>query len=1333
MLNSVSVSPNQERYIFAELGSKHSYALPKSRLIEGPLDIQRLQSCLQRIIDAHATLRIRLHLHTLEHVTQRVHEPEQVTIDYVELPNVSHEEIHAHIASYFYAENSLFGQPLYKFQLICTGPKQHIFTYSVHHVIADGVSLQFFVDELNACWKDAHYQPIPSPDYLAVLSQHRLGQLAEEEKQTLTAFWKQYLADAAYASIPTDYSEISHDFKDNKTSLLLDTSLVSKMQILAQTNNVSVFNIVYACYLIVLSRHTGEQDICTSFQSAGRQGIPDGKHMFGLFSCALLLRQKIQKYTPVVELIQRIRQDARTCTQHQRFPYHYITKETGIHAKYAINWYPIETMLVLDDLDISAYPWGVQWSSGFDLNLHCMQETNGILLNLYYLQTVHDHNRMQTFLQQMKNVLTQILETPQRKICEINLNSEDTTCKPLSLRAKQHAHILDAFLQNASKFPDRIAIEYRDISCTYAELNLISAKLAGLLKNQGLTIGSKVAIITHRCAAMVSAMIAASRMGASFAVLDAAYPQERLDILLDIIRPDCTIACTSDVDIEALSISPGKHIQLGEQINANASIFASIDEVGARSAPLAGNPDSTAYHLFTSGTTGIPKCVAVTHSPLSHFVAWQSSHFSFSQSDRFTLISGVSHDPVLRDIFTPLSIGACILIPDRATIYEPTKLFGWLAASKATVAHLTPPMSKIIHAGLADNPPLYELRYIFTGGDMLHKSHIQNIQQFAPHARLVNFYGTTETPQAVAYHSIDYDHIDRKIPIGKAVADTQTLLLDEELHPVGLYQQGQLAIRSKYLSEGYLQPLDKPANFLNDIFSNDQDTHIYLTGDYGYYNADRLIILLGRQDDQVKIRGYRVELNEVNQAVLNLSPEIEYAITIATRPSNDSDKSHERQLVTYIVKKSGKNITINSLYSILSNKLPSYMIPSHIILIESLPLLPNGKIDRKKLPPPSSSSHIKKTNSYELPETEIEHEIALAWGKTLGNIEVGKNHSFIDLGGDSLSHIQAALALEKILGHIPDEWESKPVAELATLVRESNGWVDIDSTVLVRALSICSVVITHFFNLMIHGATSALFIVAGFTFAKYQLKTIAIRNSVKPIISTIIAIAIPASIINLTHVAYRENLYWPLLLFCDNLITADTSRWFIDVLIQILIMLTIIFSFQRIRHAAAGGYAKAFSIFMLAVSCIFALIMQQIWNTDHLHNMVPQQKLWIFIYGWFAYFFLVEQKKLAPTVLALLLPFIIEGKIDYMLTMGALMIILLPRIRIPVIFYKPMYFIAAASLMIYLTHYPIKNAFIKLGLDFHPALQVAISIIGGVLIQQAWEKARTVVKKISKN
>lgn len=1335
MTTKFKLSPNQERFVLAELSSKQSFALPQSYLIQGAFDLPKLKSTLQKVVNTYDDLRIRLSLDKTGQIEQSVHNYDEVLIDYIELGNQDSQSIKDKIASYFYTDNSLFEQPLIKFQIIRIDSEKFIFTFSIHHIIADGYTLQFFIRALSADWSDEDSAPFQIKSYLATLSENSLLNLSKEESVKLERHWSDYLAGTPQNSIPSDYSESASDGKYSKLSHHIDKTLTEKINLLAKTLNVSIFNIFYASYLIVLSKHLGESDICTSFQSSGRQGLKTGaKNVLGLFSRALLLRQNIQKDMTVSSLIHQLRQNVQTCISHQRYPYHYVIQKTGAQAKYAINWYPTEEKLLLKGLQVTRYNSGVEWSSGFDLNLHCLQLESGIELDMHYQHGVLGSSRIQILLEQIEQILLQTIAYPNQTIANLSLvlaRDSDSLCiKPLD--NKENALIYEKFLGQAAQFSGRTAIEYKQRSWTYAELDNISVKLGQHLLSKGVKAQGKVAIIATRCASMVMGMLASSRIGASFTVLDASYPSDRLGALLALIQADHLLICGEPENLDPASFDINNATTISELLDINDPILATTD-ASAVTLPQDSNPQDIAYYLFTSGTTGVPKCIPVSHSPLCHFVKWQSEHFSLDQNDRFTLISGVSHDPVLRDIFTPLSIGACIVIPDQKTIYDPAKLYAWFATNRVTVSHLTPPMTKIIHAGLSKNAPLYDLRYLFTGGDMLQKSHIRNIRQFAPQSLLVNFYGTTETPQAVAYYCVDYGNIDKKIPIGKAITDMQVLILNHQSQPVGLYEQGQVVIRTKYLSEGYVGSSQNNTNFSNDIFSNDPNTRLYFTGDYGYYNADYQAVLLGRQDDQVKIRGYRIELNEINQAILNHSPAIEDAITIATRLGGGSDESEEKQLVTYVVKKPGKNITTESLHSMLSSRLPGYMLPSHLVWMDALPLLPNGKIDRKKLPLPSSSTFIKKVYSYEIPETETENEITLAWGKILGGTEVGRNHSFVDLGGDSLSYIQASLALEKIIGNIPDGWETLPIAALARETKSASGRVSIDSTVLVRAFSIIAVVIGHFWVQGIYGATSALFTVAGYTFAKYQLKAVQIKNSIKPILMTIMSIAIPTTLLGLTwlHVVMGENPNLPKLLLFSNLIKVNTEKslnlWFVEVLIQIFFIVALLLSVPKVRsYSAQKPYL--FSSFLLVFGIAIAAAFPHFWDTNYLYDRVPHKKIWMFFLGWFIYFSLQENKRIIPVVLAICLPSI--GRIDLLFTTGVLAIIVMPEWKVSSSVYKLAYSIAAASLFIYITHLPIRNIFLKFDLSFHPAIQVMIGITGGILIWHAWEKLRMLKQKL---
>jgi non-ribosomal peptide synthetase component F len=309
------------------------------------------------------------------------------------------------------------------------------------------------------------------------------------------------------------------------------------------------------------------------------------------------------------------------------------------------------------------------------------------------------------------------------------------------------ARIFDRFLAVCAERPEATAIVHPRGAWTYAQLERASRALAAqLLAMPG--DDRVVALYSRRSGELVVAMLACLRAGLTFAVLDAAYPVERVQLLLDVLHPGRFVAIGPVEESAPLKL-PSSVMRL-ETVDALLHGEASqLDQVGA---------DAIAYLLFTSGTTGVPKCIATPHTPLVHFIDWYERTFDVDARCRFSMLSGLGHDPILRDVFVPLSTGAELHIPSPASVLDPALLYGWLAEHRITHAHVTPQLSRILCAGRRDRETLASLRFVFSGGDALRSKQATDIIAAAPGARVVNFYGATETPQAMSFHVFDPQH-----------------------------------------------------------------------------------------------------------------------------------------------------------------------------------------------------------------------------------------------------------------------------------------------------------------------------------------------------------------------------------------------------------------------------------------------------------------------------------------------------------------------------------------------------------------------------------------------
>lgn len=607
--------------------------------------------------------------------------------------------------------------------------------------------------------------------------------------------------------------------------------------------------------------------------------------------------------------------------------------------------------------------------------------------------------------------------------------------------------VLAHFSQWVEQTPDHPAVEGPDGTWSYRQLDTLSSHIAHALLAQNIQAQDVVAVLSERVPALVPALLGILKAGAAFLVLDAAYPAARLADCLRLARPAGWITTTtSEKEERADTLAPlveGCQVRLALLPSPTPETFRPVAESSdvppALPDPV---PDAIAYIAFTSGTSGSPRGIIGTHRPLDHFFHWYSRTFDFSPSDRFSMLSGLSHDPLLRDIFAPLWLGATLCVPAPEMLDYPERLVSWMQS--ITVSHLTPSMGHLLVQGARGHSHLPALRYLFAGGDVLTLRTAQQWQELAPAATVVNFYGTTETPQAMSYAIVPPDTSalstqqperngeevpDEKgeplVPLGHGIADTQLLVLTSSRQLADVGEVGEIAVRTPYLSRGYVDaPRLTRERFIVNPFTGHEQDRLYLTGDRGYYRPDGAVVFGGRTDNQVKIRGFRIELRDVDAALLR-HPAVIQAVVVARHPlttGSDGERTDQRapdgeetSLVAYVVAGAGETPSPADLRNFLATRLPAAMIPSAFVLLERLPLTPNGKIDEAALPDPHTAGGEQDQQTYVAPRTSLEETIAAIWGEVLHRERVGIHDDFFAYGGHSLLAAQVVARLRDTL------------------------------------------------------------------------------------------------------------------------------------------------------------------------------------------------------------------------------------------------------------------------------------------------------------------------------
>ncbi|VVN99453.1 amino acid adenylation domain-containing protein [Pseudomonas fluorescens] len=900
------------------------------------------------------------------------------------------------------------------------------------------------------------------------------------------------------------------------------------------------------------------------------------------------------------------------------------------------------------------------------------------------------------------------------------------------------------FLQHARRSPDAIAVISQDATCSYRQLEEISRGIASFLIGNGATESDRVVIVSSRCAGLVYAMLGASRAGLTFTVADIAYPPARVGQIIRALQPSFVLLCgeaTADLNLEHLE--PGAESSYPQIVRVPEIPTESLHEFAFDQKTLPEvNPCNPAYITFTSGSTGEPKGIVTNHAPLVHFIEWHTQRHSLSKNDCFSLLSGLGHDPVYRDVFTPLSMGAKVIIPAQSTVIDPSALVAWIHKHGISIIHLTPPLGKLIETGAKLNGLRFnDLRYLFWGGDALSSTLYEQMRVVAPNAVSVNFYGTTETPQAMAYHHVDPEADNTKIPLGKGIEGAQLLVVDDANQLVCEGEVGEILIRSPYLSLGYWSDIAQTRDkFVANPFTHVENDICYRTGDLGTYLSDGSVSFLGRGDNQVKIRGHRIELTEIEGAI-SRHPRIRQCVVLGV-----NERSSVR-LVAYCV--STKPVSSVELREHISNELPEYMVPALFVFLDTIALTPNGKIDKRALPPIVGNTDEASVNSSQ-DLSPLALKLADAWSEILEVTHIDANLSFVELGGDSLSFVQASMVLEELIGHLPDQWEITPIRELCELTNKATSSTlsirAMEIPVFLRVISILFIVVGHFHLFSkwpVSGETTVLFVVSGISLARFQLQAINERGNVRTLVKSIISIAAPTILYTMLIQTLFDRIHWQTLLLISNwfspYLAGGFAYWYIEVLLQMIIIIGFALSFERVRKIIKSNPFR----YLVIVSCVLVvadiLMSKYLFDATALYNRVPQHYLAIMVLGMAIHYANSRIQKLVVSAVAI----IMMGGQDILAVFGrelpgfdmreniditvpaVLAVIWIRSIPVPAIIARGLALIASSTLYIYLTHFQFKS--LARHIYDEPALAVAIAIAGGIGVGYAWNKGVRIV------
>jgi len=1324
--SGLPLSPNEERYVLSEAISAEAYGNPWSMRIQGPLDEARMRDAIQRMCDRHEGRRTGYEGSADGHFTRYVEARGRPSVRWVQMLGASPAEVRRTIRQWFFERGDLSPPSFSKILVISLGPEEHVFANYFHHATSDAETHKAALKEIfdNYAGIAPQGEPVQYSDLWALDWQ---GSPAYQEG---AAFWAGRLGGLEeIGGLPEDGGDPAGGEWTGPVDHRLPAAVADHAKAAAREAGVSEFAFHYAAVLVLLTRLTGQARVATTFQSRGRPEGADGVH--GVFSNGLVLATEVDERQSIAELAQRLRGEIRAALTHEIVPYHHVIRETGVHPHFGVNWFPALLELEAPGIEISRPEMSYgNWE--YDLNFRFIRDaaTGDLDVVIYFREAAFRRDRVVAAGQQYaallealaRDIHAPISASPSAALAPAGVLPDITAPLP----DEQGQLIQAAFLRRVAETPEAVCLVHGGTTWTYGDVERRSRALAAELRTAGVTPGDRVAIVAERRPELVGTMLAVARLGGVFVVLDSAYPPARLATLAGIAAPKVVIPAGGP-DARDLALRLGRE----------ASIPVMEPAGGADDAEVAGldaaDPGDPAYILFTSGSTGRPKAVACPHAPLSRFTAWQAAEFGLAPSDRFSVLAGLAHDPLLRDIFTPLGLGAALEIPDARTLIEPGALTDWFAKAAITVAHMTPALGQVLLAGAGRVRSLPALRRVFWGGDLLPPDLVREMRALATMVEQTNFYGATETPQAVAALRCDGPLGGRVVPVGRGVNGAQVFVIDAAGRQAGVGETGEIAVRSNFLSLGYVEAgrIVPPA-----------DRTLYRTGDRGFHLPDGEILALGRADDQVKIRGHRVELGEIT-AVLQAQPGVAHAITLAV------GEGPALRLVAFAAPAVGVGLRESELMAAVAMRLPAYMHPRAVRVLERLPLLPNGKVDRQALhalalSQPDSAAPV------DLGEASpTERALIARWSEVLGDAGIGRTTTFAGLGGDSLSYVHAYLATEEVIGVVPSGWQAMTVAELCAAKREANRfWSVLDTPMLVRAASIVTIVSGHLGALTYGGgATAGLMIVMGYLFGAFQL-TEAFRNrTATPILKGLRRLLLPVMLFSILLFSVKwaagKSPDLSVLLLYGNFV--DFSKlgpprwgghefylWFIYCSIQMMALIWVA-ALATLRFGDARIDARRFALILFALGCLGRFALPALWIPTFLTdgapsftavNYLPSTHLATVALGALIALATTRRERLDVLVLlvayaALCAHFYGQASAIVVVAAGVLMLAV-KRLPLPRPLTALVLTLSGASLFIYLTHFQVRGVLRVLGVPDQPVLDVAAALVFGVLAWAVW-------------
>jgi amino acid adenylation domain-containing protein len=997
------------------------YNLSRAIRIASTVNGGALRRAFQALVDRHPCLRT-VFVDTEPEPVQQTADRAEVSFEVFDARAWSRAKLEEALSEQTHLPFSLTRGPLFRVNLYTRSDSDHLLHVAIHHIISDYWSLSLLLDEVGKLYEgyngSTEPQLPPVEHSYADFVEWQREKLSGPDGERLASYWKAELSgELAPLSLPADNARPPlQTFHGSSFPLVLHADLVGKLKRLSAEQRTTLFATLLAAFHVLLHRLTSQKQIAVGCPAAGRSRA-EFTSTVGYFVNVLPLLADFQHRQTFIEFLSQVRKRISKGFAHEAYPFSLMVEQLGIardpsmgpvyqamfvfqqnygthtddFARFTLG--QAESRFTLGGLELESLA-VEQRTAQCDLTLTVGEGPDGLIGNWEYNSDLFEKTTIARWAESFSVLLEGIISNPEIPVSQLPMLSarertelvEELNRTEFEYDGEQCLHELIAGQANIR--PAGTAIVWGEAELSYAELNARANQMARYLVRLGVQKEDLVGVCMRRSPDMVVAMLGIWKANAAYVPLDPQYPEERLRFMLE--DASARVVITEE--------------DLMDRVEGIATTVLCLDQDKAQiekeSREVTGEKAGShlAYLIYTSGSSGVPKGVMLTHRNALAFVAWAKRTFSEEEFSGVLAATSVCFDLSVFEIWATLACGGTIVLADDVLGWWESLRQGKVSNRVRLVNTVPSAIAKLIEQGRLPD----EVVTVNLAGEALKTDLVRELSQAGNLKRINNLYGPTETTTYSTWTTVE---AQKTVTIGRGVGNTRLYVLDQELGLAAFGVVGELFIAGAGVGHGYWRRASLTAErFLPDPYSQTEGARMYRTGDLVRWNNAQQLEYLGRADQQVKVRGYRIELGEIEACLSGHTAVRENVVVV-------KENGLDKRVVAYVAPRPGMEFGEVQLKEYLQELLPRYMVPSQFVILESLPKTPNGKVDRKALPDPARSKP-----GGRAPQSETEEMLAAIWAQAIHLEQVGVEENFFDLGGHSLLATQVMSRIRHVFG-----------------------------------------------------------------------------------------------------------------------------------------------------------------------------------------------------------------------------------------------------------------------------------------------------------------------------